>query len=66
MDPNKKLSFGTNIFALGMNIWKTSFLLGWIPGKGYVSLRECSSLFFHLRFACSVVGKNHNNIPTKW
>ena len=32
----------TNSSHLKMDGWKTRFLLGWLPGRCYVSFRECT------------------------
>ena len=39
-----------------MNCWKTSFLLGWLPARCYVSFREGDMLlFFNLHLYCHVL-----------
>ena len=35
---------GTNSSHLKMDGWKTSFLLGWPPGRCYVGSMECSQM----------------------
>ena len=54
----------TNSSHLKMDGWKTRFLLGWLPGRCYVSFRGCTP-FKHSRCASSFK-KGETKIKERW